>query len=48
MHDRAAVNDVDIRTIKVVHSALLNIGCFSHILDLVLWISIPFECVLEE
>ena len=35
MHDRASVNDVAIRTIKVVYPALLNVGCFSHTLDLV-------------
>ena len=35
MRDPAFVNDVNIRTIKVVHPALLDIGCFSHTLDLV-------------
>ena len=31
--DRAAVNDVAMRTVKVVYSSLLDIGCFSHTLD---------------
>ncbi len=35
MRDRASVNDVAIRTIKVVYPALLDVGCFSHTLDLV-------------
>ena len=35
MHDRASVNDVAIRTIKLVYPALLNVGCFSHTMDLV-------------
>jgi len=35
MHDRASVNDVAIRTIKVVYPVLLNVGCFSYTLDLV-------------
>ena len=35
MRDRASVNDVAIRTLKVVYPALLDVGCFSHTLDLV-------------
>ena len=35
MHDQPSVNDVAIRTIKVVYPALLNVGCFAHTLDLV-------------
>ena len=35
MRDRASVNDVAIRTIKVIYPALLDVGCFSHTLDLV-------------
>ena len=35
MHDRAACNGVALRTIKVVYSSILDIGCFSHTLDLV-------------
>ena len=32
MRDRASVNDVAIRTIKVIYPALLDVGCFSHTL----------------
>ena len=35
MLDRASVNDVAIRTIKVVYNQLLDVGCFSHTLDYV-------------
>ena len=35
MRDRASVNDVALRTLKVIYPALLDIGCFSHTLDLV-------------
>ena len=35
MHDLASVNDVAICTIKVVYPALIDVGCFSHTLDLV-------------
>ena len=35
MCDRASVNDVAIRTLKIIYLALLDIGCFSHTLDLV-------------
>ena len=31
--DRASVNDVAMRTVKVVYSSILDIGCFSHTLD---------------
>ena len=30
MRDRASVNDVAMRTIKVVYNELLDVGCFSH------------------
>ena len=33
MHDRASVNDVAMRTIKVVYNELLDVGCFSHTLN---------------
>ena len=33
MRDRAFVNDVVMRTIKVVYNQLLDVGCFSHTLD---------------
>ena len=35
MHDRAACNGVALRTIKVVYSSIVEVGCFSHTLDLV-------------
>ena len=35
MRDRASVNDVAIRTLKVLYPGVLDIGCFSHTLDLV-------------
>ena len=35
MHDRAAVNNVALRTLKVVYPQFLDVGCFSHTLDLV-------------
>ena len=35
MRDRASVNDVALRTLKVIYPALLGVGCFSHTLDLV-------------
>jgi hypothetical protein len=31
--DRASVNDVAMRTVKVIYSSVLDIGCFSHTLD---------------
>ena len=33
MHDRASVNSVALRTIKVIFPNILDIGCFSHTLD---------------
>ena len=33
MHDRASVNEVAMRTVKVIYHNLLDIGCFSHTLD---------------
>ena len=33
MHDRASVNEVAMRTVKVLYQNLLDIGCFSHTLD---------------
>ncbi len=33
MRDRAAVNGVAIRTLKVLYPSLIDIGCFSHTLD---------------
>ena len=35
MRDRASANNVAIRTIKVVYSNVLDVGCFSHTLGLV-------------
>ena len=33
MRDRAAVNDVAMRTIKILYNKVLDVGCFSHTLD---------------
>ena len=33
MHDRASVNKVAMRTVKVIYQNLLDVGCFSHTLD---------------
>ena len=33
MHDRSSVNDVAMRTIKVVNNELLDVGSFSHTLN---------------
>ena len=33
MHDRASVNEVAMRTVKVIYQNLLDIGCFSQTLD---------------
>ena len=33
MRDKASVNDVAMRTIKVVYNELLDVGCFSHTLN---------------
>ena len=35
MRDRAAVNNVAMHTLKVVYPDVLDVGCFSHTLDLV-------------
>ena len=35
MHDRASVNSVAIRTLKILYPKLIDVGCFSHTLDLV-------------
>ena len=35
MRDRASVNNVAIRTMKIIYQNSLDIGCFSHTLDLV-------------
>ena len=32
-HDRASVNMVPIRTVKVLHRPLFDVGCFSYALD---------------
>jgi hypothetical protein len=33
MRDRASVNNVAVRTLKIVYPKLLDVGCFSHTLD---------------
>ncbi len=35
MRDRAACNNVALQTIKIVYSSIVDVGCFSHTLDLV-------------
>ena len=35
MHDRAACNGVAVRTLKIVFPFMVDVGCFSHTLDLV-------------
>lgn len=35
MRDRATLNDVAVRTLKVLYPAIIDIACFSHTLDLV-------------
>ena len=35
MHDRAACNGVAVRTLKIVFPSMVDVGCFSHTLDLV-------------
>ena len=35
IHDRASVNNVAMQTLKVVYPDVVNIDCFSHMLDLV-------------
>ena len=35
MHDRASVNGVTMRTLSIMYPVVMDIGCFSHTLDLV-------------
>ena len=35
MHDRASLNDVAMRIVKLIYPNLFDVGCFSHTLDLV-------------
>ena len=35
MRDRASVNNLAMRTVKVIYPNILDIGCFSHTLDIV-------------
>lgn len=35
MHDRCAVNGAAMRTVSIMYPKILDIGCFSHTLDLV-------------
>ena len=35
MRDRASVNNVAMRTLKIVYPSIVDIGCFSHTIDLV-------------
>ena len=35
MHDRAACNGVVLRTLKVVFPTIVDVGCFSHTLEMV-------------
>ena len=35
MHDRASTNNIAMRTVKVVYPSLIDVGCFSHTLNLV-------------
>lgn len=35
MHNWASINDATMRTVVIVYPYLLDVGCFSHILDLV-------------
>ena len=35
MHDRAATNNVALRTLKVVYPTVVDVGCISHTLNLV-------------
>ncbi len=34
MHDRASTNDVAMRTVKIVYPSVVDIGCYSHTIDL--------------
>ena len=33
MPNRASVNDVAMRTVRVIYNQVIDIGCFSHALD---------------
>ena len=35
MRDRASVNNVAMRTVNVVYSMVIDVGCYSHTLDIV-------------
>ena len=35
MRDRASINNVAMRTLKIVYPVVLDVGCFSHTLNLV-------------
>lgn len=35
LHDRASVNNVAKQTLKIIYPNVIDIGCFSHTLDLV-------------
>ena len=35
MRDRASVNNLAMQTVRVIYPSLIDIGCFSHTLDLV-------------
>ena len=41
VRDRASVNDVAMRTIKVVYNELLDVGCFSHFMTSATGLSAP-------
>ena len=49
MHDRASVNDAAMRIVKVISPNLLDVGCFLHILDLVVvHLYIRYCCWLDS
>ena len=33
MWDRESVNDVAMKTVKILYNLLIDIGCFSHMID---------------
>ena len=35
MHDRASINYVAMRIVSILYNQIIDIGCFSHTLDLV-------------
>ena len=35
MRDHAATNNVAIRTLKIVYPTIVDVGCFTHTLDLI-------------